>query len=326
MSTLVYKGRPIPAQPGETVLDCLRRSEVPIASSCRSGICQSCLVQGKSAPPANSQKGLSRSLVENHFLLACQCSVEDSPELVDDVELPVFASRIQRIKKKADGIYRVFIEKPAGFSPVGGQFVQVSAPSLEVMRSYSIANAPNQGEIELHVERLPRGKMSGYLTSEEGAPLALRGPAGECRYSGRGEEHLVLAGTGTGLAPLVGVVREALSSGHVGPIDLFHGASRTERLYLSDELRELASAHENVTYIEDVLPTGQAEPMRAASASTVGLPTLLKERYPSTAGLRLYLCGNPDLVAQLKKQCFLQGASLSMIHSDPFVLAPQRGP
>ncbi len=320
MSTLVYKGRGIPAQSGETVLDCLLRSDVPIASSCRSGICQSCLVQGKSVPPAKSQKGLSRSLVEDHFFLACQCSVEDSPELVDEVELPVFSSRIRRIEKKADGIYQVFIEKPTGFAPVGGQFVQVSAPSLEVMRSYSVANIQDEDDIELHVERLPQGRMSGYLTSEEGASLSLRGPAGECRYSGNTEEHLVLVGTGTGLAPLVGVVREALFAGHTGPIDLFHGASRADRLYLSDELKKLAGAHGNFTYFEDMLST--TEPTLEGGPSIVGLPTLLKERYPRTEGLRFYLCGNPELVGQLKKQSFLLGASLSMIHSDPFVLAP----
>ncbi len=322
MSTLIYKGRRIPAQPGESVLDCLLRSEVPIASSCRSGICQSCLVQGKSVPPAKSQKGLSRFLVENHFLLACQCSVEDSPELVDEVELPIYDSRILRIEEKAEGIYRVFVQRPLEFKAVGGQFVHLSAPSATVMRSYSIANTANEDEIELHVERFPQGKMSGYLTSEEGAPLHLRGPAGECRYSGNMEEHLVLMGTGTGLAPLLGVIREALSACHRGRIDLFHGASRTERLYLRDELQALARGHDNLTYFEDVFPTAQARAIQAGGPSAVGLPRLLEERYPSTTGLRFYLCGNPQLVGQLKKQTFLLGASLSMIHSDPFVLAP----
>jgi ferredoxin-NADP reductase len=38
----------------------------------------------------------------------------------------------------------------------------------------------------------------------------------------------------------------------------------------------------------------------------------------------IYLCGNPELVQKLKKFAYLNGASLSRIHADPFVVAPTR--
>ena len=54
----------------------------------------------------------------------------------------------------------------------------------------------------------------------------------------------------------------------------------------------------------------------------IDIAQLTRQTLPRLNGHRVYLCGHPDLVRQLKKQCFLAGASMSMIHSDPFVSAP----
>ncbi len=322
MSKLIYKGMPLSAQPGESVLDCLMRNEVPVRSSCRAGVCQSCLVQGKSAPPPATQKGLARSLVTQNFFLACQCPVEESPELVCDDELPAFPSRILAVEEVRSEIFRVFIERPPQFEFLAGQFVHVTRPADGLTRSYSIASRESDELIELHVARLPGGAMSTFVTTNPGAPLELRGPAGECVYSGRRDERLLLVGTGTGLAPLLGVVRTALEQDHAAPIHLLHGATSVERLYLREELRELEARHEHFVYIEDVLGAvpGSSEDTSAPATVSGGLPALLAERFPQLAGYRVYLCGNPQLVHGLKRQCFLAGAAMQAIHSDPFVL------
>ena len=58
--------------------------------------------------------------------------------------------------------------------------------------------------------------MSGWLGTEArpGEAVRLQGPVGECFYvPGQPEQPLLLAGTGTGLAPLYGIVRDALAAG-----------------------------------------------------------------------------------------------------------------
>lgn len=322
MSTLIYKGTPLSAQTGESVLDCLVRNEVPVRSSCRAGVCQSCLVQGKSTPPPATQKGLARTLVTRNFFLACQCAVEESPELVCDDELPSFPSRVLAVEELRPEIYRVFIERPSGFEFLSGQFVHVTRPADGLTRSYSIASRETDEVLELHVARLPGGEMSGFVTASPGAPLELRGPAGDCVYSGRRDESLLLVGTGTGLAPLLGVVRTALDSGHAAPIHLLHGATSAERLYLREELRELDAKHEQFTYTEDVLGSAPSPNEDAPTPTRVagGLPALVTRKFPDLKGYRVYLCGNPELVRGLKRQCFLAGAAMQAIHSDPFVL------
>lgn len=323
MSTLVYKGTPFAARSGESVLDCLVRNDIPVRSSCRAGVCQSCLVQGKSTPPPAAQKGLARSLSSRHFFLACQCSAEESPEVVCEDELPVYSSRVLTVERLGAQIYRVFIERPTGVEFHGGQFIHLTRPTDGLTRSYSIASRATDELLELHVARLERGEMSGYLTGTPGAALQIRGPAGECVYTGNREESLLLVGTGTGLAPLLGVLRTALDDQHSGPIHLFHGATQPDGLYFRDELRQLEEEQEHLSYTESVLSSGLGPKGEAAIQTNpaAGLPSTLKEQFPDLTGFRVYLCGNPDLVHRLKRQCFLAGASMQSIHSDPFVLS-----
>jgi NAD(P)H-flavin reductase len=127
----------------------------------------------------------------------------------------------------------------------------------------------------------------------------------------------VLAGTGTGLAPLVGILQDALRAGHRGPITLLHGARDAAGLYLVEELRALAERHARVTYLRCVLD-GDA-PWGALSGA---LDRVLLERFPSLAGHRVFLCGDAALVQALKRKVFLAGAALGDIRADPFILAP----
>ncbi len=313
--SLVFCGKTLSFQSGETVLDCLLRHEQPVASSCRSGVCQSCIVQGRGSVPAIAQRGLKPSLVAQGYFLACQCPAEQGLEIASAESLPAHESRIISTEKLAPGVIRVLVERPPDLEFRAGQFLSVIRQVDGLTRSYSVASLPNEKHIEFHVAVLPGGRMGTYLSETPGAPLLLRGPAGDCFYlEDKPEEPLLLAGTGTGLAPLVGVVRAAIAAGHRGPIQLFHGAKEESGLYLSQELRALSDGHGSFDYHENALPPAGAAPRQDLFAQ-------VKERHPSLGGFRVYLCGHPDFVQKMKKQCFLSGAAMHSIHSDPFVLA-----
>src|ERR1019366_6954129 len=119
-----------------------------------------------------------------------------------------------------------------------GQFVSLFRED-GLARSYSLASLPGEGALELHVRKIPGGAMSGWLYSQalhsqalhsqsldraqpgaqSGVPVWIQGPSGNCFYvPGKADEPLLLAGAGTGLAPLYGIARDALQQGHSGPI------------------------------------------------------------------------------------------------------------
>lgn len=328
MTIIVYEGRELTRAPQESVLECLQRSGVPVPSSCRAGACQSCLVRAVAgAPPPEAQKTLKDTLRTRGYFLSCVARpTEDLTVSLADAELRC-AARVHSLSPLSPTVVRLRLCPEADFAYAAGQFINLSRPD-GLTRSYSLASLPGRDPfLELHIRLYPGGQMSTYVqTLRPGDQVYLRGPAGDCFYvGGRPEQPILLLGTGTGLAPLYGIVQEALRSGHRGPLVLLHGAVRPDGLYLGRELRELAAAHPNLTYLPSVLQLAAGPPAEDSPAADVlegALDALLAARYPSLRGFRVFLCGNPELVTTLRKQAFLAGASRKDIASDAFLTAP----
>lgn len=322
MAELSCGGRRIALEPGESVLDALGRAGISVPSSCRAGACQSCLVQvTRGEIPERAQLGLKDSLRARGFVLACQTVPAENLEIAAAgaraLELPAI---VEGVTVLAPDVRRVYLRLQGELEYRAGQFLTL-VRSDGLARSYSIASRPADGAaLELHVRVLAGGKMSSWLASDAalGAAVAVRGPAGECFYTeGRPEQPLVLAGVGSGLAPLWGIARDALAAGHTGPIELWHGARAPSGLYLRDELRSLQAKHPNFSYRPCALQ-GDEE---GADVSVGRLDELLLGATPRFAAPRYFLCGDAPWVQALKRQLFLRGAPLREIYADAFVRA-----
>jgi len=322
MAVVRVDGEDYPLEEGETVLDGLDRHGVNVPSSCRSGVCQSCLVRVTSgAPTAESQKGLVESLRVQDYMLACQCVPEDDLEISLDPGALRHDTVVRSVHDFGDGVYRVRLTAPNDFTYRAGQFVNVIGPGGD-SRSYSLASVPGlDTHLELHVRRIPGGMVSPWLCDEvqPGDNIEIRGPQGKCFYTNdAAEKPLLLAGTGTGLAPLYGILRDAVNQGHQRDIHLFHGSIRPSGLYMRDALERWAADHPQVHYYPCALEAeGPAVP---DDQTHIGpLDAYIQEAFPDLSGWRAYLCGHPDLVKVMQKKVFLAGVSLSDVFADAFL-------
>lgn len=328
MPVLSFEGRQYPLENGESVLDCLLRNGQQVQHSCKAGLCQSCLVQAVEGPvPAKAQAGLKATLQASHHAMACQWCPDDDLA----VKLPGAA---------ADGIDCVVCEltplntavmkvvlKPAGdMAPdcKPGQYMNLTNPA-GVMRSYSVANdVRRDGTLEFHVARTAQGLFTRWLFEEAavGTVMQVRGPAGSCFYlpQAQQEEPLVLSAVGTGLAPLFGILNDALAQGHRGPVTLVHGSGQPQLLYYRQQLQQLAQQHANFRYVPVVLenPVNDTD-CRTGDAVQETLAVLDPAR---TAETRVFLCGNPGFVQGLRKQVFMKGVRSANIFCDAFVQRP----
>lgn len=217
------------------------------------------------------------------------------------------------------GVARLKIESRENFEYRAGQFVTLHR-SDGLARSYSIASLPEDGQMEFHVRRIPNGRMSQWIHDElrPGDSLEFSGPFGNCFYVDEASARpLLLAGVGTGLAPLLGILRDALRHRHSESIRLYHGALRPESLYYVRELRALADRNSDVVnYVPCALEVG-SEKIRDVRIGAIG-DAIVGDVQDSLEKHRVYLCGDPGLVTSLRKQLFLAGASAREIHADPF--------
>lgn len=325
-----FEGATYRPNAGESVLDCLLRHGVALESHCRSGVCQSCKLRAREPSrkdvPARAQSGLRESERRGGALLACVCFPTASLELERTESAPRYTTRVVSVEQVGRAVLRVELERPEGFEYQAGQFIQLERLDEPVMRPYSLASLPSDPTLVLHVAVLPNGRMSGWLAGAAGRSLAFRGPLGECCYvEGEPERPLLLAGTGTGLAPLLGVARAAERAGHRGPVALFHGARDPSGLYGVDELAALRRRMPNLRAACVVLegpPSAGDEPRGIGERCELwvgALDRILFSEYSKLDDYRLFFCGSPELVALLKKRAYLAGASLSRIHSDPFL-------
>lgn len=314
---LSFEGQEYELAAGESVLECLVRNGQQLPSMCRAGICQCCLLQVESGEiPAIAQQGLKPSWRDQGVVMSCVCRPTGDLAVARCDALPVHEARVLAARALSPRVLSVALSIPEGLRFSGGQFLQLVRPQDGLMRPYSIASLPGDSVLELHVALQPDGRMSQWLANAQGEHVQLRGPLGECCYpTGEAERPLLLAGTGTGIAPLYAVVRSALRAGHTGPIRVFHGAADRRELYLWSQLMELASGHPQLRIAGSV---------RESSGDEAGISSraLAEQALASDVPLaqsRAFLCGNPDFVRGMRKQLYLAGMPLERIHADPFV-------
>lgn len=321
MPAITYLGKVYQCEKAESVLDCLARHGVSYPSSCRNGVCQTCLMystEGK--PPADSQKGLKATLQVQNYFLACACKPDMDLVVSDPGEGATQQVMTEVISKEPlnNDIIRLRLTPQDKFNFRPGQFIHLKRDD-GLVRSYSIASVPEKNEyIELHIRRLDNGKMTTWVhdSLDVKDKINISGPVGDCFYlPGKPEQNMLLIATGSGLAPLWGIVRDALNQGHTGLIHLFHGSYEVSGLYLMDELKQLAATHENFLYSPCV-------DQGATSDVTQGrIDQVVTETYPDLKNWRVYLCGHPDMVSGMKKKTFLAGASMQDIFSDSFIIS-----
>jgi ferredoxin-NADP reductase len=152
----------------------------------------------------------------------------------------------------------LFVEVPEWVGHRAGQHVDVrltAEDGYQAQRSYSIASAPENGKVELVVERLDDGEVSPYLTDElrVGDGIELRGPIGGWfAWDAQEGGPLLLIAGGSGIAPLMAMVRHRKASGSDAPARLLFSSRSYEEIIFRDELRDLAAGDESLEVIHTI--------------------------------------------------------------------------
>jgi len=272
-------------------------------------------VQG--TPPQVAQTGLKDTLVAQNHFLACICKPEEDLEVsLYDASKDWMLAEVLEKSLLNESVVRLRLKPQHKLDYQAGQFINLKGQDGTSIRSYSLASVPTEDYLELHIKRVPEGKVSSYLHDIVGVgdSLSIMGSVGDCFYTNRDlQQPLLMIGVGTGLAPLYGVARDALAQNHTGSIDIYHGSLATPGLYYIDELSSLAKNNEQLSYIPCVLHGDAPE-----GGQQGDIQSIVKTNLPDLKGYRVYVCGDPQIVDAIKKQCFMSGASMSDIYSDPF--------
>src|SRR5579862_4769375 len=211
----------------------------------------------------------------------------------------------------------ITLEVPDWPGHVAGQHVDVrlTAPDgYSAARSYSIASAPNSEKwLQITVERFPNGEVSPYLTQElvVGDRLELRGPIGGW-FVWRPEQigPIQLIGGGSGIVPLMAMIRSRTSSGSSSPFRLLYSVREPASVYYREELRTLADR--GIVRITQaytrVVPQDWPLPPERINADLIANAT-----WPSTLSPTCYVFGPTSFVETASALLTVSGHSAQRI-------------
>jgi ferredoxin-NADP reductase len=167
-------------------------------------------------------------------------------------------TRIQEETPSAKS-FTLHLEHPTPYMAGQHLIVRLTAPDgYSASRSYSIASAPGDGsEAEITVERLPGGEVSMFLDDDVvvGDVVEVRGPIG-LWFVWQGDTPALLVGGGSGVVPLMAMLRLARRLGRSERVRLLVSVRTPEMLYYS---RELPGPETTVIYTR-TSPPGSRRP------------------------------------------------------------------
>jgi ferredoxin-NADP reductase len=196
---------------------------------------------------------------------------------------------------------------------LAGQHVDVrltAEDGYSTQRSYSIASAENGDTLELTVQLLPDGEVSSYLVQDYkvGDPIELRGPVGGWFvWHPDDEQRVLLVGGGSGVVPLMAMLRARRSAGSSASFRLLYSVRTPDDVLYGDEL---AREHDVTFVYTRTAPAGHARP--AGRLSTADLPALLLPQP------RVYVCGPTGFVEAVSQRLVDMGYDALNIRTERF--------
>jgi len=320
------------------IIDAAAQAGITIPASCRSGTCGACRGQcesGRFDMPRASDQALPVDARAQGGVLLCQTYPRSDLVLAIDAETarltagppPERQARILANDDIGGQVRRLVLELlpddagdlGPGFEP--GQFMELEIPGTRMTRAYSLANAPNwDGRLEFLIRLRPDGAFSTWLRdgAKPGGTLTVIGPKGQFGLRpGSLAPRRFIAG-GTGLAPMLSMLRWMAEFGETNPSKLYFGVNSQTDLFSLDDLADLAG---QLPTLEVIPCLWQPEP---GWSGAVGSPADLFARDLALDLERgnppdAYLCGPPGLVAAVEQAARVAGLPDKNIMAERFL-------
>jgi propane monooxygenase reductase component len=323
-------GEEIDCDEEETVLDASFRAGYNLVYGCREGQCSACkcyLLEGEVVLKPYSTFALSDSEEANGYTLMCRAMPEE--DLVVELlhydpdnyrlENPIRdgGATVSEVESLTHDIRRLTLDvtQPKDFAFIPGQYVDIWIPDSDARRSFSMANAPGDGQIELIIKRYEGGRFSSMLDGhlQPGDELQFTGPYGAFHLRESDRPALMVAG-GSGMAPILSLLRRLSFERTDRMVRFFYGARTQADLFYVDLVEELGAGIPDFEFVP-VLSEVEHE------SFACGFVHEEVDRYLATGEMsepQVYMCGPPPMIDAATDMLEGHGVDDSEIFHDKF--------
>ncbi|NCT69039.1 MAG: 2Fe-2S iron-sulfur cluster binding domain-containing protein [Rhodanobacteraceae bacterium] len=328
--TLQASGKCFRVEAGETVLEAARRAGLALPYSCLAGVCGSCkatLVEGECVYPRNPPSALNAAERLRHQVLLCQAVpasdlVIAAREVASVADIPRRVFTLKLVCKSLLGpdVARLILVTARGerLRRLPGQYLDVLLDDGR-RRAFSIANAPHDDTIELHVRRVAGGGFTSRVFDDlaPGALLRVEGPLGTFVPREDSERPMLLMAGGTGFAPVKALIEHFLQLGTRRPMTLYWGARTPDELYLRGLPERWAREVPTFRFVAVVSDAARAAGLRGGLVHEA-----LLEDHPDLSGFDVYMSGPPAMIDAGRRAFVDAGLPEERLYYDSFDYAP----
>ncbi|WP_026311211.1 ferredoxin reductase [Parafrankia elaeagni] len=233
-------------------------------------------------------------------------------------------ARLVAVRDETSTARTLVLEVPGWPGHLAGQRVDLrltAADGYSTRRSYSLAAPADGDRLELTVQKVPGGEVSPYLTEvfSVGDPLELRGPVGGWFvWRPADTAPVLLVAGGSGLVPLMAMVRARRAAGSRVPFRLICSVRAPDDLYYAAELRDAAGRDPGLDvtrFYTRAVPDHWTSPPRRLRAED-----LAAAGWPPDFGPTCYVCGPTGFVEEVA------GALVEIGHDPARIRTERFGP
>ena len=318
---------------GQSILEAGLAAGYAMPHSCTVGTCGSCkckLKDGKIKELTNFAYVLEKEELLDNVILTCQAGLKADTVLdIPNFELKQlhppedFKGTISGTEDLTHDTKKVTIslDRPMKFD--AGQYVQVLHQDIYGARSYSFALAPEDNgvqNLELFIRQVPGGEFTGALFEGklDGVSVGIHGPAGNF-WLREGRGPILCVGGGSGLAPIVSLLEQAVKTPLGRPCVMLFGARTQADLYCLDRIKAIEEAWDgNFTFV----PVLSDEPEDSGWTGATGfVNTAIAEAAAGLLGseTQAYLCGPPPMIDAVTATLEELDILSENIHADKFL-------
>ncbi|MGX7695787.1 benzoate 1,2-dioxygenase electron transfer component BenC [Gordonia polyisoprenivorans] len=324
----------------QTVADASYRQRINIPLDCRDGACGTCKAFCESGEyDGGTYIDDALSAAESADGYALPCCMKPQSDLVlqiaatSDIAKTAagdFTGTIISLERLSESTMRVGIEigNRGDLAFLPGQYVNIAVPGTEALdadgtgtgqplrRSYSFANGPHEERLIFMVKLTPGGAMSDYLTdrAQRGDEITFTGPHGSFFLREATRPVLLLAG-GTGLAPILSMLRKMHDDNSARKVHLIYGVSTDTDLVALDEIEYFARELSGFTWDHCV-----SDP-NSSAVNKGYVMTLIRPEHLYDGDVAIYLCGPPPMVESVRAHVADAGIEPVGFYYEKFALA-----
>lgn len=236
--------------------------------------------------------------------------------------------RVSEIRKETEQSVSILLDpqgKGDDFKFIPGQYLtfKLLIGGIEHRRSYSICSAPTEGDLRVGVKAVEDGTVSVFLNQSlsVGDEIQSMVPMGNFHPgdSAKNErKHFILFAAGSGITPILSIIKWALAHPLQHKVTLFYGNSGRDTVMFYDELAQMTHSHSSLDVIHIFSDRSSGSPTTSGRIDFAKTWELVNAIVHDNLPREFFVCGPSGMMKSVQDGLVDLGVAKETIHMEHF--------